>query len=50
MSADSTPDTFHVNQQTFIFRYVTKRVLKERFVKFIPNCGYKSEESFQCFD
>ncbi|KYN00128.1 Zinc finger MYM-type protein 1 [Cyphomyrmex costatus] len=47
MSADSTPDISHIDQLTFILRYITKGgVPKERFIKFIPNCGHKSENLF----
>ena len=45
ISTDSTPDLSHVDQLTFIIRYVDKTGFpRERFIKFIPNCGHKSEE------
>lgn len=42
---DSTPDISHVDQLTFIIRYVkTDGTLVERFLKFLPNVGHKSED------
>ena len=45
ISVDSTPDISHVDQLTFILRYVNKEGCpEERFIKFIPNTGHKGEE------
>lgn len=42
---DSTPDIAHVDQLSFIIRYVTPEGTPvERFVKFIENAGHQSEE------
>lgn len=42
---DSTPDIAHVDQLTLIVRYVKKDGEPvERFLKFLPNTGHKSEE------
>ncbi|KAG8451982.1 hypothetical protein GDO86_003968 [Hymenochirus boettgeri] len=44
ISVNSTPDIAHMDQLSFIIRYVNKDgVPKERFLKFIPNVGHKSE-------
>ena len=45
ISVDSTPDISHIDQLTFILRYVNKEGCpEERFIKFIPNTGHKGEE------
>nr|XP_047132496.1 uncharacterized protein LOC124811214 [Hydra vulgaris] len=45
ISIDSTPDISHVDQLSFIFRYVQKNGCPvERFLGFLPNSGHKSEE------
>lgn len=45
ISVDSTPDIAHVDQLSFILRYVnTEGTPVERFLAFIPNAGHKSEE------
>ncbi|XP_035216519.1 uncharacterized protein LOC118189913 [Stegodyphus dumicola] len=42
---DSTPDISHVDQLSFIVRYVSEDGCPvERFLKFIPNCGHKAED------
>lgn len=38
-----TPDLSHVDQLTFVIRYVKDRIPVERFLKFIPIKGHKSE-------
>ncbi|XP_065645449.1 uncharacterized protein LOC136075929 [Hydra vulgaris] len=44
-SIDSTSDISHVDQPSFIFRYVQKNGCPvERFLGFLPNPGHKSEE------
>lgn len=44
LSVDSTPDISHVDQLTFIIRYVNKdAIVVERFLKFIPNCDHSGE-------
>jgi len=43
ISVDSTPDLSHVDQLTFIIRYVKDCVPVERFLKFIPIKEHKSE-------
>ncbi|KAL7303989.1 hypothetical protein TKK_0003644 [Trichogramma kaykai] len=46
ISVDSTPDISHVDQLTFIVRYVDSNGQpQERFLKFIANCGHKAEET-----
>jgi hypothetical protein len=37
----STPDVTHVDQLTFILRYVKNAVTKEQFLQFIPSHGHK---------
>jgi len=45
ISIDSTPDISHVDQLSFIFRYVQNNGSPvERFLGFLPNSGHKSEE------
>nr|XP_047141435.1 zinc finger MYM-type protein 1-like [Hydra vulgaris] len=45
ISIDSTPDISHVDQLSFVFRYVQKNGCPvERFLGFLPNSGHKSEE------
>uniref|UniRef100_A0A1B6LXI0 DUF4371 domain-containing protein n=1 Tax=Graphocephala atropunctata TaxID=36148 RepID=A0A1B6LXI0_9HEMI len=42
---DSTPDILHVDQLTFVVRYVDKDgVPIERFICFVPNVGHKAEQ------
>lgn len=42
---DSTPDISHVDQLTYVIRYVLPNGLPvERFLKFIPNTGHKSQQ------
>jgi len=42
---DSTPDIANVDQLTFVIRYVDPDGSpKERFLKFIPNCGHKGAD------
>lgn len=42
---DSTPDISHVDQLTFVIRYVAIDSMPiERFVCFVPNVGHKAEE------
>lgn len=43
ISVDSTPDLSHVDQLTFIIRYVKDHEPIERFLKFIPIEEHKSE-------
>ena len=44
MSVDSTPDKSHIDQLTFIIRYVSENGKSvERFIKFIPNCDHTGE-------
>lgn len=43
ISVDSTPDVSHVDQLTFIIRYVKDHEPIERFLKFIPIQEHKSE-------
>uniref|UniRef100_A0ABD2WP07 DUF4371 domain-containing protein n=1 Tax=Trichogramma kaykai TaxID=54128 RepID=A0ABD2WP07_9HYME len=46
ISVDSTLDISHVDQLTFIVRYVDSNGQpQERFLKFIANCGHKAEET-----
>lgn len=45
ISIDSTPDSSHTDQLAFILRYVKEDGLPiERFLRFIPNPGHKSEQ------
>uniref|UniRef100_A0A8C5N3R9 TTF-type domain-containing protein n=1 Tax=Leptobrachium leishanense TaxID=445787 RepID=A0A8C5N3R9_9ANUR len=45
ISVDSTPDSSHTDQLAFILRYVKEDGLPvERFLRFIPNPGHKSEQ------
>lgn len=45
ISVDSTPGLAHIDQLTFIIRYVNNTgIPKETFLAFIPNPGHKSEE------
>lgn len=45
ISIDSTPDISHVDQLSFIFKYVQKSGCPvERFLCFFSNSGHKSEE------
>ncbi|CAH2315362.1 zinc finger MYM-type 1-like [Pelobates cultripes] len=45
ISVDSTPDSSHTDQLAFILRYVKEDGLPvERFLRFIPNPGNKSEQ------
>jgi len=45
ISVDSTPDVSHVDQLSFIVRYISKDGTPiERFLKFIANTGHKSEQ------
>ncbi|XP_018362137.1 PREDICTED: uncharacterized protein LOC108760594 [Trachymyrmex cornetzi] len=44
---DSTPDISHIDQLSFVVRYINKSGLPvERFIKFIPNTGHKAEDIF----
>lgn len=43
ISVDSTPDVTHIDQLTFIVRYVIDAVPKERFLQFIPIHGHNAE-------
>ena len=45
---DSTPDISHVDQLSFVVRYVPARQGKviETFVKCLPNVGHKAKEMF----
>ena len=47
LSLDSTPDEGHIDQLTLIFRYMEHDTPVERFVKFLPNQGYKAQEMFE---
>ena len=47
LSLDSTPDEGHIDQLTLIFRYMEHDTPVERFVKFVPNQGYKAQEMFE---
>jgi hypothetical protein len=40
---ESTPDVKHIDQLTFILRYVKNAVPKERFFPFIPIHGHKAD-------
>lgn len=44
ISADSTPDISHVDQLTFVIRYVDSGTPKERFIQFVSNYGHKAKE------
>lgn len=45
ISIDSTPDISHVDQLSFIVRYVSKEGCPiERFIRFIPNCSHKAKD------
>ena len=47
ISVDSTPDISHVDQLSFIIRYVSHDGHPiERFIGFIKNTGHKAEELF----
>jgi len=49
ISTDSTPNLSHVDQLTFVIRYVSENgIPKEQFIKFLPNCGHKSENLANC--
>lgn len=42
---DSTPDISHIDQLSFVIRYVKEDDSPvERFIKFIPNTGHKAED------
>ncbi|XP_071033099.1 zinc finger MYM-type protein 1-like [Parasteatoda tepidariorum] len=43
VSVDSTPDISHVDQLTFVIRYVNDGIPVERFLDFIPIESHKSE-------
>ncbi|CAH1103040.1 unnamed protein product [Psylliodes chrysocephalus] len=44
---NSTPDIAHVDQLTFVIRYVSETGEPcERFLKFLPSVGHKAEEMF----
>lgn len=40
---DSTPDISHVDQLSFVLRYVKDGTPVERFLRFLPKVGHKSE-------
>jgi hypothetical protein len=40
---DSSPDVTHIDQLTFILRYVKNAFPKERFLQFIPIHGHKTD-------
>jgi hypothetical protein len=40
---DYTPDVTHIDQLTFILRYVKNAVPNERFLQFIPIHGHKAD-------
>ena len=47
ISVDSTPDITHVDQLTFILRYVSPEgCIEERFVKFLPIESHTGEALF----
>jgi hypothetical protein len=46
ISIDSTPDESHVDQLTLVFRYMEKTTPVERFAKFMPNQGHKTQEMY----
>ncbi|XP_018398452.1 PREDICTED: zinc finger MYM-type protein 1-like [Cyphomyrmex costatus] len=46
ISLDGTSDEGHVDQLTFIFRYVENSTPVERFLKFLPNQGHKAVDMF----
>lgn len=41
---DSTPDITHIDQLSFIVRYVYEGIPVERFIQFIPSCGHKAND------
>lgn len=45
---DSTPDVSHVDQLSFVLRYVPANQSNavERFLKFLPNVGHKSKDMY----
>jgi len=43
ISVDSTPDLSHIDQMTFIIRYVNEDTPVERFLEFIPIDDHGSE-------
>jgi hypothetical protein len=43
ISVDSTPDVTHIDQLTFILRYVKNVVPKGRFLQFISIHGHKAD-------
>lgn len=46
---DSTPDISHVDQLSFIIRYIQEdKQPVERFITFVSNTGHKSEDLFNC--
>lgn len=48
---DSTPDISHVDQLTFVVRYVLEDGSPvERFVEFIPNAGHTGEDMFTAIE
>lgn len=46
ISLDSTSDEGHVDQLTLTFRYMEHHIPIERFLKFMPNQGHKSQDIF----
>lgn len=46
ISVDSTPDVAHIDQLTFIIRYVLFGEPTERFLKFLPISGHSAENLF----
>lgn len=40
---DSTPDISHIDQLSFVLRYVKDGIPVERFLRFLPKVGHKSE-------
>ena len=43
ISVYSTPDVSHIDQLTFIIRYVSEKGIVERFIKSISNCNHPEE-------
>jgi hypothetical protein len=43
ISVDSTLHVTHIDQLTFILRYVKNAVSEERFLKFVPIHGHKAD-------
>jgi hypothetical protein len=43
VSVDSTPHATHIEQLTFILRYVKNAVSEELFLQFIPIHGHKAD-------